>query len=403
MAGEIQRILRSGRGSPRNRLLACLIHVLLWPLLLVPRLFWPRRDRCPGALGPDARILLIRVDGIGDLTMSAAIFPALRKKFPRARIDLLTSDAAQSIGQLLVAAGWIDNLWVLPLLGRSFNLHRQLARRLRTVRYDVGIDLRGDLRNVLLMWMAGARARLGMPGGGLTYLLTDCVQVPLPHHQSEQPMALVKRLGVNEVDPYPRLPLRPEDRAAAEQWLAASGLRTDRPLCAFHLGAFQPSKVWPLDRFACVARRLRQEHEAQLLVVGGKDDADLALRFREQVGGTVAIAAGAVSLAVAAALLARCTILIGNDSGPAHVAAAVGCGVVMLFGNGTPQAYGALSPHAVWLRSSRPCDSRCDKLCAQPERFCMLDLTADMVFAAASNLLGQCWTTAASAPTSGGD
>jgi hypothetical protein len=87
MLKEIRWIARSGKGSPRNRLIACILHVVLWPILLIPRLFWPR-----GARGREvARILLIRVDGIGDLAMSSAIFPSLRRQFPNAQIDLLTS------------------------------------------------------------------------------------------------------------------------------------------------------------------------------------------------------------------------------------------------------------------------------------------------------------------------
>src|SRR5436305_1647873 len=105
MIGEVRRIARVGKGSRRNRRFVSALHVALWPMLLVPRLFWPPRRRRRELrelreLREFSKILLIRVDGIGDLAMSAAVFPSLRRRFPGARIDLLTSGDARPIADL---------------------------------------------------------------------------------------------------------------------------------------------------------------------------------------------------------------------------------------------------------------------------------------------------------------
>ncbi|HMB96286.1 MAG TPA: glycosyltransferase family 9 protein, partial [Tepidisphaeraceae bacterium] len=323
MFGEIRRILHTGKGSPRKRPIAALLHATLWPILLIPRLFWPRRRS--ETLPPSPRILLIRIDGIGDLAMSSASFSALRKRYPDSEIDLLTSDSAKAIGELMKSSGWIDHVYTLRLYQRTFGQYRAMARQLRARKYDVGIDLRGDLRNILLIWLAGAPIRLGLTGSGLAYLLTQAIELPVPHHQSEEPAALVGRLGVEHVERWARLSLRAEDIAAADRWLTEQGVQSHRPLCAMHLGAFQPSKIWPLDRFIATAQRLQNETNAQIVIIGGKTDVELSQEFATRFAQPIFMAAGAMPLTVTAALLARCALLIGNDSGPAHVAAAVGC------------------------------------------------------------------------------
>jgi lipopolysaccharide heptosyltransferase II len=350
-------------------------------------LFWPRRAL--QAVPDLPRILLIRIDGIGDLTMSATIFPALRRRFPGGTVDLLTSEVATPIGQMLLDAKWIDSLFTMPLLHRTLGDHLRMAKVLRRRKYDVAIDLRSDVRNVILIWLSGAPIRLGLAGSGLDYLLTESIDLPVPHHQADEPDALVKRLGVEQLDRWPKLPLRDEDIAAADRWLAEHDVKDARPICAFHLGAFLPSKVWPLERFIEVARRLRSDLDAQLLVIGGKSEIDLANEFVKQLGGTVAVATGQAPLPLTAAILSRASVLVGNDSGPAHVAAAVGCPVVVLFGNGNPSHFGVRSPDAILMQSPHPCSLGCGKECARPATRCMLDLSVDMVTDAAKSLVSR--------------
>jgi lipopolysaccharide heptosyltransferase II len=387
MPSGFQRIMQSGKGTRAKRLVVCVLHVVLWPILLIPRMFWPRRSL--QAVPDSPRILLIRIDGIGDLTMSATIFPALRRRFPGGTVDLLTSEVATPIGQMLLDAKWIDSLFTMPLLHRTLRDHLRMAKVLRRRKYDVAIDLRSDVRNVILIWLSGAPIRLGLAGSGLDYLLTDSIDLPVPHHQVDEPVALVRRLGVTELDRWPTLPLRDEDIAAADRWLAEHDVKDDRPICAFHLRAFLPSKVWPLERFIEVARRLRSDLDAQLLVIGGKSEIDLANEFVKQLGGTVAVATGQAPLPLTAAILSRASILVGNDSGPAHVAAAVGCPVVVLFGNGNPSHFGVRSPDAILMQSPHPCSAGCGKECARPATRCMLDLSVDMVTDAAKSLVSR--------------
>jgi lipopolysaccharide heptosyltransferase II len=379
MFHEMARIRRWGKGARGKRLAVAIIHLTLWPVLLIPRLFWPRRKGA--AL---SRILLIRVDGIGDLAMSLAIFPALRRRFPNAQIDLLTSSAARPIAEMLVGAGWINYVHVMPLLARSPRVYLAMAHKLR---YDAGVDLRGDIRNVMLLWLAGAPRRIGLAGSGLRYLLTGVVDLPEPHHQADEVAELVRQLGVELSGEGPHLPLQPDHVVAAQQWLAAHGARPRRPICALHLGAFQPCKAWPLDRFIALARRLREEGDMQVLIVGGPEETRLAEALALEVGGPVMIAVGQTSLAVSAALLSFCSVFVGNDSGPAHLAAVAGCPVVVLFGPANPAVYRPRGAHVKVMSPSNACDRRCDKVCARPQAPCMLEHTVSAVLLEATRIM----------------
>jgi lipopolysaccharide heptosyltransferase II len=327
------------------------------------------------------------MDGIGDLAMTSAIFPSIRKRYPTAQIDLLTSNVAERVAQLLVDEGWIDSIRVLPLLRRSLRQYVALARSFTAEKYDAGIDLRGDMRNVLLMWFAGIPIRAGLVESGFSYLLSEKLELPEGSHQALESTELVRRIGVTDFDPWPRLPLRDADLNAADQWLRENNVAVDRPICAMHLSAFLPVKVWPLDRFVAVAKRLRDQLDVQFVVIGGGGETEIAADFARQVDSRVAIAAGKTDIVTTAAILSRCSLFIGNDSGPAHLAACVGCPVIDLFGPADPRRYRPLSPDTIVMVPHTACDPRCDKVCAREATRCMLDHTVDTVFAAAEKLI----------------
>jgi len=384
MVTELRRIIHFAKASRRNRMIAAFLHVAMWPLLLIPRLIWPLRSR----RGAIQKILLIRVDGIGDLAMCAAIFPSLRKKFPKAQIDLLTSENAAPVADLFVAEGWLNNVWRMPLKGRGLKPYRKLAKDFRKLRYDAGIDLRGDMRNLLLMWLAGIPRRLGLRGSGLSYLATALVELPVDAHQSAESAELVRRLGVEEMEPWPRLPLQASHIAEADRWLAENGVAADRPICAMHLGAFYPVKEWPLERFAAVAKKLHERTGAQIVAIGGPPEAELGKALAAQVRFPVALAAGRTSLVLTAAIVSRCDVFIGADSGPAHVAAGVGCAVVVLFGPAIVQKYQPRSPRVTVMAPVGQCDPLCDQVCARPvESRCMMQHNVEAVAAKAEGFI----------------
>jgi lipopolysaccharide heptosyltransferase II len=375
--------------GPRNRAIVMAIHVV-GRIVTLPWLLLPRRR--PRALGSGSRILLMRVDGIGDFIMTTALFPALRRAYPDARIDLLCSTLAKGLAELYVRSGDINNLYLLPLSGRNAGQVWRLVKQLRDNHYDAAADLRGDFRNVLLAWLADAPLRYGLYYSGLGYLLTAALPKEAGgerRHQAEEVAGVAAMLGVPELDPAPRLLLSEEDRAFADRWLAAKNAGPERPLVAFHLTAGMPARLWPLDRFIEVARRLAVEHNARVLVVGSPDDRAVAETLSAALDEPALIAAGETSLTQSAALMERSALFIGTDSGPAHVASSVGCPLVVLFGPGNAEVMRPYTPASRIVKSPQACDRHChNKTCAVPERHCLKAISVDDVCAAAGELLG---------------
>jgi ADP-heptose:LPS heptosyltransferase len=151
-----------------------------------------------------------------------------------------------------------------------------------------------------------------------------------------------------------------------------------------------PARLWPLDSFIDVARRLKDSREAQFLVVGAAGERALGERLGAALGERPLIAAGDATLSQSVALLELCSLFIGTDSGPAHLASAARCPLVVLFGPGNVQVMRPYTDRCVIVRSPRPCDPRChNKICAVPETHCMKAIRPADVIAAAETLLNQ--------------
>ena len=373
--------------DPKRRALIMMLHVAgraaLWPFA---------RRREPSRDAP-TRILLMRVDGVGDFVMTSGLFPALRRAYPDARIDLLCSTLAEPLAQGFVKSGDLNHLYAVPLTGRHFGQIRNLARELRANRYDVAADLRGDFRNVLTAFVAKIPRRCGFSYSGFDYLLTDIVPGAIEQvgvvHQVNEVSQIAELLGAGPLPGAPRIDPPEEDRAFARRWLAEHGRAPDRPLIAFHLSAGMPARLWPLDRFIDVARRLKDSRNAQFLVVGASTERALGEQLGAGLGERPLIAAGDATLGQSVALLELCALFIGTDSGPAHLASAARCPVVVLFGPGNVQVMRPYTDRCVIVRSPRPCDKRChNKTCAVPETHCMKAIRPADVVAAAQALLG---------------
>lgn len=375
--------------DPKRRALIMMLHVA------GRAAFWPfvRRGGDASREAP-RRILLMRVDGVGDFVMTSALFPALRHAYPDARIDLLCSTLAEPLANVFVKSGDLNHLYAVPLTGRHFGQIRQLARELRANRYDVAADLRGDFRNVLTAFAARIPRRFGFPYSGFDYLLTDIVPGTIEQvgavHQVNEVSQMAELLGAGPLPGAPRIDPPEEDRAFARRWLAEHGRASERPLVALHLSAGMPARLWPLDSFIEVARHLKNSQNVQFLVVGAVAERALGVPLGAALGERPLIAAGDATLSQSVALLEMCGLFIGTDSGPAHLASVARCPLVVLFGPGNVQVMRPYTDRCVIVRSPRACDSRChNKTCAVPETHCMKAIKPDDVIAAAETLLNQ--------------
>jgi ADP-heptose:LPS heptosyltransferase len=223
---------------------------------------------------------------------------------------------------------------------------KALIARLRDEKFDLSVDCRMDFRSNLVTFAARAKRRVGYAFGGGAFLLTDAIPAaPHAHHKVRDWLKLMEALGSQrgakaitkseDGKPLvPRLTLLPEERQDAAAKLEAAGIAPRDLIVAVHVGASHADKRWPMDRFALVADSLADTYGARIVVLVDPQGhgANLTLRnpacyvqpnLRELMG-----------------LIGSCDLLICNDSGPMHIADALGVPVVGIFTTGNPRWYG---------------------------------------------------------------
>jgi ADP-heptose:LPS heptosyltransferase len=391
-------------------------------LLRVPAALARLRPRRP-PMQPPRRILLLRLERIGDLLMSAPAIAAVRTLAPHATIDLVVGSWNKSLAALIPGIDTIETLdapWLartaqttapafLPA-GASATPQRggegvfalaKRAVRWRPRHYDLAINFEGDIRSHILMSLSGAPARVGfdMAGGGP--LLTTRVEFRPNEHTTANAERLVGAAfdaqDLETARPPFTLALSAEARARAAALLAAKHT-SGRPLIAIHASGGRAIKQWPPARFADVAVSLARDQNAQLLLTGTAADRPLVNEMRAALPTNVGVLdlVGELDqhLPLLAAILERCRLLITGDTGPMHLAAFVGTPIVAIFGPSDPIRYAPFaSPHRV-VRIDLPC-APCNRIRLPPTRCqghtpdCLEGVTRDAVYKAACDLIAE--------------
>jgi len=354
------------------------------------------------------RILVVKLADMGDLLTAIPALRALRESFPQACIDALVTPHSAPI-----LAG-------LPLVDEvlTFEKHRydsllstvkpsslweimRLWRNLRSRNYEWLFifhhltTLWGTLKYAGLALSSGARERIGLDNGRGWFLTQRVKDLGFGgRHEVEYWLEVVGLVGAKTENL--NLPVSEGTVAEAQALLEGSGRwREGVPLVAIHSGSgeYSLARRWPPDRFAQVADALMERYETQVALLGGPDEAELTQRVASFMRYEAIDLGGKTSIPVLAALLRRCRLFVGNDSGVMHLASAVGTPVVAIFGPSNPLAWGpwGLSHEVIQIDlECSPCIYRGFQLgrledCQNPE--CINRVRPEMVLAAAGRLL----------------
>ncbi len=277
------------------------------------------------------RILIVRLSAIGDTIQTMPVACALRERFPQA---FLAWAVEQRAAALLNGHEALDELILLPRgwLKSPGGVWR-LRRRLREMHFDVTIDVQSLTKSAVLAWLSGARRRIGFgnPGGReLSKWFNNERVDPKSVHVVDRYVELLRPLGIESPAVCFQVPEREEDRKTAEEIIRRSGL--DRGFAIINPGAGWPSKLWPAERYAAVACHLGAARRLPTLVVwAGPAEQTLAQRIVE-AAPAVAQMAPPTTLTELASLCRRAELFIGADTGPLHLAAALGTSCVGLYG-----------------------------------------------------------------------
>jgi len=299
--------------------------------------------------GRAPRILLVRLSAIGDAIHAMPIACALRDRFPRAMLAWAVEDRAAA---LLHGHEALDELIVLPRGWlKSPRTVWQLRRRLRSLELDATIDVQGLTKAAIVARLSGARRRIGFGrpwGREFSPWLNNELVDTTATHVVDCNLQLLRPLGIESPEVHFRVPERPDDGESAEQIIADYGLEDG--FAVFNSGAGWASKLWPGERYAAVSEYLdRQRNLPTLIAWGSPSERAEAERIAAGSHGSARVAPP-TTLTELAAVARRCRLFVGSDTGPLHIAAAVGTPCVGLYGPWPAERHGPYGHQHVALQ-----------------------------------------------------
>jgi ADP-heptose:LPS heptosyltransferase len=366
----------------------------------------PRRlMRARVSTEPPRHVLLLRLERIGDLLMALPAIAAVRRLAPAAAIDLVVGSWNASLAAMVPGVSRVltaDAPWLARegTADSAFVLARH-AGGWRPGGYDLAINFEGDIRSHALMALAGARRRAGFDFGGGGPLLTHRVRFDERRHVSANLVRLAAEVFSADADALEREYM--SEGSGGRPVLAINEtLRTrvtrlvenyPAPLVGVHVSGGREIKQWPPERFAEVASRLIHDTGGTIVLTGSSADRAQVRSVAERLpAGHVVDAAGTLDLPHLSALLERLTILVTGDTGPMHLAEAVGTPVVAIFGPSDPERYGPRLASSRTVRIDLPC-SPCNRIRRPPVRCvghtpdCLIGVEEEAVARAATEVL----------------
>ena len=351
-----------------------------------------------GAFNTPSSILIIKPCCLGDVLMATPVIAALRQAFPRARIDFAVGGWARA---MVENNPHLDGLVDCGPVGSgsrySWREYFGLVRRIRAGGYEACFVLDRSPLISLLPYLGGIPQRVGLDSQGRGFSLTVGVPVVGLKHEAELYLDTVRAVGIEVKDP--RLEFYPteEDRRHVAEMLRAEPkipLVVIHPAGGSNPGMILSAKRWPPQRFAALADRLItiiiEECVAQVCLVGGPEDGPIAAAIKDGMRQEPCDLTGQLTFGQLGALLERCDLFIGHDTGAMHLAVAVGAPVVAIFGPSDPRMYGPYGENSVALWHDVGCNpcllhGRWDTDC---RRFrCIEAVTVEEVWQAAITFL----------------
>jgi lipopolysaccharide heptosyltransferase I len=339
----------------------------------------PRRD------GP--RILIVRLSALGDVVHGLPVACALRKAIPDAFLGWVVEGRN---ADLLHGHLALDEVIQAPRRWwKSPRAILALRRRLHERRFEIAIDLQCLTKSAVAAWLSGACRRIGKAGRHgrelSRWIHNELVEAD-GRHVIDHYLSLLKPLGIRSPNVEYNLPERAADAYAVAQFLGSNGLDR-REFAVLNPGAGWPSKIWPAERYGEVARGLAASHGlASVAVWGTPDERPMAEAIVAASDGDACLAPATTILELAA-LCRRAALFVGSDTGPMHLAVAVGAPTISLHGPSRAEWCGAYGPRNIRLQVEYEDGSALER--RQASDRAMRAVTVDMVVQACHGLLGR--------------
>ncbi len=340
-------------------------------------------------------IVLFLPNWLGDLVMATPALRAIRRRF--ARPARLVGIVRPNLAELLAGTDWLDEQWLFDPRSEQRSCRQvALVRRMRRERFDMAVLFPNSLRTAMLAWLGGARQRIGHVWDGRGPLLTGRVY-PKRHAGRLAPsplvdhyLALAEAAGCVPESPRLELACTESERQVAEAIWQKLGLRRDGRVIALNSsGAYGEAKLWPVEHFGRLARRIARQSDHDVLVICGPQEREAAQRIVRLADHprVFSLADEQLGLCASKASIQRSRLMISTDSGPRHVAAAFGKPVVTLFGPTMPIWVENPTVRTVHLQLDLDCIGCGERACPLGHHRCMRELSVETVFAGVEKLL----------------
>jgi heptosyltransferase-2 len=348
----------------------------------------------PGTIN---KILIRGTNWVGDAVISIPAMREIRRIFPEAHISLLVRPWVRDIYS---AVDFVDEVLDYDKKGvhRGRQGGRRLIAELRNRRFNLAILLQNAFEAAFIAWKAGIPHRIGYARDGRSLFLTHACRID-PElrsvHQAYYYIGILSDMGwlpqrMWERDDYRlsiQVAVRDEDSIAAQEILRCAGIQPEDTIIGVNPGAYYgPAKRWLPDRYAAVLDNLAGRSGTKIVIFGSPEDLRAAEEVAAGMNHPPVILAGRTTLGQLMGLIQQCRLLITNDSGPMHLAAALNVPQLAIFGSTSEIATGPLSPHAVVIKHPVDCNPCFLRECPTDFR-CMTCISVERVVEEAERML----------------
>lgn len=329
---------------------------------------------------PETRFLVVRLGSLGDIVHTFPAVAGLRESFPAAEIIWLTHPRWV---QLVASSGLASEIW--PVDSRDLSSVRTIVRKIRRGIWTSAIDYQGLWKSAFLPFFGGVKNRIGFSSAtireyGVPILYTDRVECRATHI-ADQNGELTLRAGAARACEAVKLHVASADAQLVASQVAAEQI--DRYIVLSPGGGWR-SKCWPAERFGELSQKIRSELGVRCVINGGPSDQRSVAAVKAAAGDSQPLAYNG-ELGPLMALLQNALCVVGGDTGPLHLATALGTQVVALFGPTDPARNGPYPPQEIVLRSSNAVTTYSR---SETTDTSLLDLSVETVFAAVRRRLG---------------
>lgn len=389
----------------KNKLLVTRSHltpVFLLSLDLFCRMyFFLTLKRSRFSLEKVKKVLIIKLDHIGDVLFAIPALKALRERLPSARITVVVGPWSKEVVKncpyvneiLIFDAHWFRRSTRGKRKAGDIYKCFRFLKLLRQRKFDLAIDFRYPYsahQDSLFLSLTRARYKMGHNIWGWGFLITHKVRYDPKRvkHEVERNLDMLRTIGINNLSPKLEMWLSKDERDYAEKFLKQHDVQEQDILIGIHPGVWCPARRWPKERFAQTADLLVERLNARVIIFGASDEIEEVNELSSLMRTKPINTCGKTSLGELAALVEKCKVFVGNNSGPIHIAAAMETPVVDLFsGTDLSQQWGPFGVDNVVIEKHVNCKPCGREECGRANHDCMELITVDEVVRAVESLL----------------